>query len=177
MRSRKTAKTATRARRARETAQDTAHRVAAILTLDDLRAMIHARFGPLLERFVDAAIGIRHVLERDPVTGQWTRVTDPARLEALLNDPVSSQRTTWTVYTRDPDLDALRTLLAWQLGPPFTADRFPALLERLFLEDPATGQPMAIRDRLEQLRAGPPGPEPRVASAVVLHADDPPRSH
>jgi hypothetical protein len=92
---------------------------------------VPARVRDLLKAALAAAIGVRHVYTRDPTTQQWTRETDPDAIAAFLNRPNGGMRDGWTIYTTDPDVDLLRTLLAFQLGLALiepVGDQYPMLL-------------------------------------------------
>jgi hypothetical protein len=117
-------------RQPRRTARDTAARVSNKLGLAYLRERIHAVFQPFLTAALDAAIGVRHVYERDARTGQWARVTDPDAITALLNAPHrGASETRLVVYTQDPDARLLEGLLAFQLGAPFDPELYPRLVQ------------------------------------------------
>jgi hypothetical protein len=155
-------------KRRRRTAQDTPDEVFGILVPFWVRDEIHARLGELLKAAGDAAIGVKHVYTKDPTTQQWTRVTDPDAIAAFLNRPDAGVRDGWTIYTTDPDVDLLRTLLVFQFGPPFRQPGVPDLAQ-LLLEDLQTGALVPLGERLHQLRAAPrPSPPP----SGLLDKDD-----
>jgi hypothetical protein len=62
------------------------------------------------------------------------------------------------IYTTDPDVDLLRTLLAAQFGTPFDQADVPDLV-RVLLQDPETNEVVTLGERLQQLRAGPRAPQ------------------
>jgi hypothetical protein len=69
---------------------------------------------------LDAAIGVRHIYERDPATGQWARVTDPDAIAALLNQSHQDDpQHRIVLYTREPDTRLLDGLHTFVLGGPF----------------------------------------------------------
>ena len=110
----------TRRKRTRRDRRETATNAANTVGLESLGDRIHAALAPPIRAALDAAIGVRHVYERDPTTGQWARVTDPDQLAALLNLPgggASEHRL--IVYTQPPDARLLEGLLAVAFGAPF----------------------------------------------------------
>jgi hypothetical protein len=48
---------------------------------------IDAVLQPVITAALEAAIGLRHMYEQDPATGQWTRGTDPDAIAVRLNAP------------------------------------------------------------------------------------------
>ena len=97
-------------------------------------------FQPVLTAAIEAAIGLRHIYEKDPATGHWARVTDPDAIAALLNEPhldVTEHRI--VIYEQDPDARLLEGLLTFLLGAPFDPGLYPSLVERLEV-DAETGE-------------------------------------
>jgi hypothetical protein len=126
----------------RQTARDTRLHVANTLGLDYLRERIHAVFQPVITAALESAIGLRHMFEKDPTTGQWARVTDPDAIAARLNEhgpryDVTDRRI--VLYEQDPDERLLEGLLTFMLGAPFDATLYPQLVERVEM-DAETGK-------------------------------------
>jgi hypothetical protein len=80
------------------TASHTADEVFELLLSDWVRVAIHARIADLLKATIDAAVGVRHVYTKDPSTQQWTRVTDPDALAAVLKGPGAGVLDCWTTF-------------------------------------------------------------------------------
>jgi hypothetical protein len=83
-----------------------------------LREMIIARLEPILEAGMDSATGIKHFMLRDPDTGQFRRLTDPAEIEAALNAPGAAEGSTYWIYVKDPSVQAMADLLNRAIGKP-----------------------------------------------------------
>lgn len=82
------------------------------------RQRITARMLPILDAQIDNAIGISHFMLRDKTTGQWERLTDPDQIVKALNDPKAKQGSTFLVYTKDPNTNAARDMLAYAIDKP-----------------------------------------------------------
>lgn len=83
-----------------------------------VRVRITERMMPLVDAQIDSAIGISHFMLRDPKTGQWERVTDPDQIVRALNDPRAKSGSTYLVYTKDPNAQAARDMLAYAVDRP-----------------------------------------------------------
>lgn len=124
----------------RQTAADTATQVAHTLGVAYLQERLQAAVQPLVTAALEAAIGVRHLYEKDPATGQWARVTDPEAIAARLNEPhvgVTEHRI--VVYEQDPDARLLEGLLTFVLGAPFDPALYPSLVETIEV-DADTGE-------------------------------------
>ena len=83
-----------------------------------VRLRITERMLPIVDAQIDNAIGISHFMLRDKVTGQWERLTNPDQIVKALNDPKSKQGSTFLVYTKDPNTNAARDMLAYAIDKP-----------------------------------------------------------
>lgn len=63
---------------------------------------------PVLLAMLASATGIGHFFERDKI-GQFTRVTDPERIEELMRSGKKGK--TYWIFTKDPSSEAQRMLL------------------------------------------------------------------
>lgn len=61
------------------------------------------RMRALLEAQEARALGLVHFMLRDPLTGEWRRLTDPDQIAAAMNDPRAEQGSTYRIHTKDPD--------------------------------------------------------------------------
>src|SRR4030095_1795665 len=150
----------TRRRHKRDTATDVANK----LGLAYLRKQIHAVFKRVFTGAIDAAIGVRHIYERDVLTRQWARATDPDAMAALLNLPRSGEsEDRMVVYTQDPDVRLLKGLLAFQIGAPFDPELFPVLVQGVEVNAETGEMTVHINKAvLPQIRR-PPGRDPQDA--------------
>src|SRR5262249_43625251 len=82
---------------------------------------VTARLGSLLEAQLDNAEGIRHLMRRDPKTGQLVRVMGDAR---EIDRALKTGKAFW-IYTKDP-ITAASTFIA----AGGTIERGPVLLRR-----------------------------------------------
>lgn len=79
-----------------------------------LRKYITAKLQPLADAQIDNALGIRHLMMRDPATGKFERVTgEPAQIDEALK----SDNAFW-IYTKDPSVQAFTDLLNRALDKP-----------------------------------------------------------
>jgi hypothetical protein len=78
------------------------------------RSWVTARLSPLLESAYDHAVGIRHLMMRDPKTGQFERVTGTAE---QIDEALKSPNAFW-IYTKDPSVQAFTDLLNRAMGKP-----------------------------------------------------------
>jgi hypothetical protein len=154
-------------KRKRTRRNNTAIVAANTIGLAYLHERVHAAFDAALTAFVTAAVGIRHIYEKDPGTGQWARVTDPDAIAAVLNTPqldVSDHRI--VIYQQDPDARLLEALLAVAIGAPVDPDQYPALVRDVEV-NAETGELTvhANEDLPSQLR----GLRDALASARIVH--------
>jgi hypothetical protein len=82
------------------------------------RQRITARINEIIDAQVDNAIGIAHFMLRDKATGQWERLTNPDQIVKALNDPKAKEGSTFLVYTKDPNTNAARDMLAYAIDKP-----------------------------------------------------------
>ncbi len=93
-------------------------------TLDKIAAREYVRnrvmdeLDPLLEAQFDNAKGISHFMLRDPETGQFKRLTDPAEIVAALNAPGAGEGSTYYIYAKDPSIQAFTDLMNRALDKP-----------------------------------------------------------
>jgi len=83
-----------------------------------VRQRITERIFPLVDAQIDSALGISHFMLRDKVTGQWERVIDPDQIVKALNDPKAKLGSTMLIYTKDPNTQAAREMLAYAIDKP-----------------------------------------------------------
>lgn len=83
-----------------------------------VRQRITQRIFPLVDAQIDSAIGIKHFMLRDPLTGQWQRITDPDEIVAALNHPKARHGSTYLIYTKDPNSQAAREMLDRAIDRP-----------------------------------------------------------
>jgi hypothetical protein len=75
---------------------------------------ITERLGEFLEAMADNVTGIRHLMMRDPKTGQFERVTGSA---AQIDKALKSKNAFW-IYTKDPNVQAFTDLLNRAIDKP-----------------------------------------------------------
>lgn len=85
---------------------------------DLLRDMVIAELRPIVRATIKAATGIDHFMLRDPLTGQFKRLTDPDEIEAALNHPDAEEGSTYWIYTKDPNTQAAADLFNRVIGKP-----------------------------------------------------------
>ena len=83
-----------------------------------VRQRITQRIFPLVDAQIDSAIGIKHFMLRDPLTGQWQRITNPDEIVAALNHPKAKHGSTYLIYTKDPNSQAAREMLDRAIDKP-----------------------------------------------------------
>ena len=70
---------------------------------------------------IDNAMGIKHLMMRDPKTGKFERVakdaTDPKVAEAQIDAALTSGNSFW-IYTKDPSVQAFTDLMNRALDKP-----------------------------------------------------------
>ena len=84
------------------------------------RQIITARLEELLEAQIHNAMGIGHLMLRDPNTGKFERVVttgDPEQDKARIDAAVSTGNACW-VYLKDPSVQAFTDLLNRALDKP-----------------------------------------------------------
>ena len=79
-----------------------------------LREMVKTRLAEMVEAQMDNAMGIRHLMLRDPKTGKFERVTDEAGIDAAL---ASEGQAVW-IYTKDPSTPAFTDLMNRTIDKP-----------------------------------------------------------
>ena len=79
-----------------------------------VRRMMTARLERLVEAQMDNAEGIRHLMRRDPKTGQFVRVTGDAR---EIDKALKTKNAVW-IYTKDPSVQAYTDLLNRAIDKP-----------------------------------------------------------
>ena len=72
-----------------------------------VRQMIVERLPGIITAQLDNAEGLRHLVIRDPETGQFTRVTGDAKQV----DKALKSKNACTIYTKDPNVQAFTDLL------------------------------------------------------------------
>ena len=55
---------------------------------------------------------------RDPVTGQWDRITDPDQILAALNAPPDDASSRYMIFSKDPNQQATTDLLNRLMDKP-----------------------------------------------------------
>lgn len=78
------------------------------------RVMVTKHLQPLTEAHINNAIGIKHLMLRDPKTGKFERVKDEEGIDRAL---ASDAEATW-IYTKDPSVEAFKTLMDRALDKP-----------------------------------------------------------
>src|SRR5215470_16018940 len=66
-----------------------------------VRQMVTERLGRLVAAQMDNAEGIRHLMMRDPKTGQFERLTDVKQIDKALKT-----KSAFWIYTKDPNVQA-----------------------------------------------------------------------
>jgi hypothetical protein len=79
-----------------------------------VRTYITDRLQPLLDAQIDNAQGLKHLMMRDPKTGQFTRITGSA---AQIDKALKTKSAFW-IYTKDPNVAAFTDLLNRALDKP-----------------------------------------------------------
>jgi hypothetical protein len=81
-----------------------------------VREIITRELEPLLEAQIANAIGVRHFLLRNQTTGKLQRITDPAVIDAALNE--GEEGSYYWIYTKDPNVQAFTDLMNRALDKP-----------------------------------------------------------
>lgn len=82
------------------------------------RVRITERLIPIVDAQLDSAMGINHFILRDKETGEWKRLTDPDQIVKAMNDPRAKFGSTYLIYTKDPNNNAARDMLAYAIDKP-----------------------------------------------------------
>jgi hypothetical protein len=80
-------------------------------------AMVSDRFEPMNDAHLEAAIGIRHLMFRDPKTGKFLRAEDEKQMDLALKLKDEGGESFW-IYTKDPDVGSFNSLMHQVLGRP-----------------------------------------------------------
>ena len=83
-----------------------------------VRKRITERLTPLVDAQLDNATGINHFMLRDKTTGEWKRLTDPDQIVKAMNDPRAKFGSTYLIYTKDPNANSARDMLAYAIDKP-----------------------------------------------------------
>ena len=86
-----------------------------------LRNIILKRMERMTAAQLDNCEGIRHMMLRDPATGQFKRVVstgDPAQDEALIDAALSQGKSAFWFYLKDPSIQAYTDLMNRALDKP-----------------------------------------------------------
>jgi hypothetical protein len=83
-----------------------------------LRELVLQNLEPIARGLIGKAVGINHMMLRDPETGQWVRLTEVEQIEAALNAQGAEEGRTYWIHTKDPDVQAATTLLDRTIGKP-----------------------------------------------------------
>lgn len=73
--------------------------------------LIAKRLEPIIEAQCDNAIGIKHFLKRDPKTGKFERLTDPAQIAAAMNEEGAEEGSSYWIYSKDPNPQSGKEML------------------------------------------------------------------
>lgn len=91
------------------------------------RKRITDRLLPIVDAQIDSAVGINHFMLRDKETGEWKRLTDPDQIVKAMNDPRAKFGSTYLIYTKDPNNNAARDMLAYAIDKPKEQEQEVAL--------------------------------------------------
>jgi len=83
-----------------------------------LQEMVLSRLKPIVESGIESAMGIKHFMLRDPLTGQFQRLTDPKEIDAALSHPDAKEGSSYWIFTKDPSNEARRDILDRAIGKP-----------------------------------------------------------
>jgi len=78
------------------------------------RQVITANLVPLIQAAMDNALGLKHLVLRNPKTGEFTRVTGDAKQV----DKALKSKSLVTIYTKDPNMQAFTDLMNRALDKP-----------------------------------------------------------
>src|SRR5215831_14398052 len=76
-----------------------------------VRQMITDNLKPMIKAQIANACGVQHFFLRDPSTGQFKRITDPDEIETALNAENAGEGSTYWIFSKDPNVQALTDLL------------------------------------------------------------------
>ena len=83
-----------------------------------VRQRITERLVPIVDAQIDAALGIKHFMARNPQTGEWKRLQSFREIEQALNDPRAKDGSTYYIHTKDPNVQSARELLDRAIDRP-----------------------------------------------------------
>lgn len=83
-----------------------------------LRQRVLKDLEPLVSAQIANATGLSHFMLRNPETGQWSRLTDPAQIEMALNAEGAAEGSTYFIWTKDPSVQAFTDLMNRCLDKP-----------------------------------------------------------
>jgi hypothetical protein len=78
------------------------------------RQFVTRNLEPLLQSQLDNALGLKHLMMRDPKSGKFERVTGDAKQI----DKALSKGTAFWIYTKDPSIQAFTDLLNRAIDKP-----------------------------------------------------------
>ena len=117
-----------------------------------VRQTVIENLGPLLAAQIDNALGIKHLMMRDPKTGKFERITGGVE---QIDKAVKSKNACW-IYTKDPNVQASTDLLNRAIDRP---------AEHVQLEG-ADGGPLVIRWQTDE-------PKLLESKVIEIEAHDP----
>src|SRR5215831_18818941 len=83
--------------------------------------MVIKNLEPLVQSQIDNALGVNHLMMRDPKTGKFERIAkdvdDPKVAEAQIDAALASNNAVW-MYTKDPSIQAFTDLMNRALDKP-----------------------------------------------------------
>jgi hypothetical protein len=79
-----------------------------------VRQYVTEELEPLLAAQIDNAVGIRHLMMRDPKTGKFERITGDAKQI----DKALKTKNAFYIYTKDPNITAFTDLLNRAIDKP-----------------------------------------------------------
>src|SRR5256885_3414192 len=82
-----------------------------------VRQAVTAELGEMVRAQIAQAKGIQHFFLRDPVSRQFTRITDPDEIERALNSGGKQGEFFW-VFTKDPSIQAFTDLANRAIDKP-----------------------------------------------------------
>ena len=80
-----------------------------------LRQKVSEQIEPLVEAQIDSAVGIRHLMFRDPKCGKFVRAEDEKQMDVALKLKEEGGESFW-VYVKDPSTQAFTDLINRTLG-------------------------------------------------------------
>ena len=79
-----------------------------------VRQKITENLGPLIDAQIANAVGISHLMMRDPKTGKLERITGDAK---QIDKAIKSKNACW-IYTKDPNVQAFTDLMNRAIDKP-----------------------------------------------------------